>query len=428
MSAKPLASLLFSRSAMAAALLLTPLANASGDTPSLEEMWQLIQQQNQEIAQLRNELANSRSQIQETAVQAEVAVSAIESLQTVTTAAANKTHIGGYGELHYNQLSNDETDGRKDQIDFHRFVLFANHQFSDKLRLVSELELEHSIAGDGQPGEIELEQAYIEWDYAPRQQAKLGLFLIPVGMLNETHEPETFFGVERNNVEKNIIPTTWWEGGAALSGRWGEGFSYDAGIHSGLFLDPAATNGDDEVTGTYKIRSGRQKVGNANATDFAYTGRLRYTGVPGLSLSISAQYQTDLLQGETFAETGAESISATLLETHFSWQRGDFGLKGLYAQWDIDSAINDIQQGADKQNGFYLEPSFKVSDKLGLFARYSEWDNSAGSSSTASDTNQWDIGVNYYLHPRVVIKADYQNQDAASGGYDGLNLGVGYSF
>lgn len=424
MSTWPLASSLFPRSAMAAALLLAPLANAGGSTPSLEEMWLLIQQQNKEITELRNQLANSRSQIQETAVQAEVAVSAIESLQAVTDSAAQKTHIGGYGELHYNQLSHDESNGRKDQIDFHRFVLFANHQFSDKLRLVSELELEHSIAGDGQPGEIELEQAYVEWDYASRQQAKLGLFLIPVGMLNETHEPETFFGVERNNVEKNIIPTTWWEGGAALSGRWGEGFSYDAAIHSGLFLDPQASDG----SGTYKIRSGRQKVGNANATDFAYTGRLRYTGLPGLSLSVSAQYQTDLLQGETFAETGAESISATLLEAHFSWQRGDFGLKGLYAQWDIDSAINDIQQGADKQTGFYLEPSFKVSDKLGLFARYSEWDNSAGGSSTDSDTNQWDIGVNYYLHPRVVIKADYQNQDAASGGYDGLNLGVGYSF
>lgn len=424
MSTRPLASPLFARSAIAAALLLTPLANAGGATPSLEEMWMLIQQQNQEIAALRSELAASRSQIQETAVQADVAVSAIESLQAVSASAANKTHIGGYGELHYNQLSNDETNERKDEIDFHRFVLFANHQFSDKLRLVSELELEHSIAGDGQPGEIELEQAYIEWDYAPRQQAKLGLFLIPVGMLNETHEPETFFGVERNNVEKNIIPTTWWEGGAALSGRWGEGFSYDAAIHSGLFLDPQASDG----SGTYKIRSGRQKVGNANATDFAYTGRVRYTGIPGLSLSVSAQYQTDLLQGEVFEATGAESLSATLLETHFSWQRGDFGLKGLYAQWDIDSAINDIEAGAEKQTGYYLEPSFKVSDKFGLFARYSEWDNRAGSNSSDSETRQWDIGLNYYLHPRVVIKADYQNQDAASGGYDGLNLGVGYSF
>ncbi len=400
-------------------LLAAPLASAAGSTPTLEEMWQLIQTQNREIAELRSELASSRSQIQETAVQAEVAVSAIESLQSVATSSANKTHIGGYGELHYNQLSKAD-GGRKDQIDFHRFVLYANHQFSDSLRLVSELELEHSIAGDGQPGEIELEQAYIEWDYAPRQQAKLGLFLIPVGMTNETHEPETFYGVERNNVEKNIIPTTWWEGGAMLSGRWGEGFSYDAGVHSGLFLDPAAD--------TYKVRSGRQKVGEANATDFAYTGRLRYTGVPGLSLSVSAQYQTDLFQGELHADSGAADISATLIEGNFSWQRGDFGLRGLYAQWDIDSAINQIKAGADQQSGYFIEPSYQLNDKLGLFARYSAWDNLAGSSASDSETTQWDIGLNYYLHPRVVIKADYQNQDAASGAQDGLNVGVGYSF
>ena len=399
------------------------LSHAGGATPSLEEMWLLIQQQNQQIAALRSELASSRQQIGETAVQAEVAVSAVEALQSVAASGANKTHIGGYGELHYNQLNRDDSSARKDQIDFHRFVLFVNHQFNDKLRLVSELELEHSVAGDGQPGEIELEQAYVEWDYAARQQAKLGLFLVPVGMLNETHEPETFYGVERNNIEKEIIPTTWWEGGAALTGRWGEGFSYDAAIHSGLLLSPTS----NESNSGYKIRSGRQKVGNANATDFAYTGRLRYSGIPGLSVSVSAQYQTDLLQGEQHT-SGAESLSATLIEGHFSWQQGDFGLKGLYAEWSIDDGINAIAAGADSQKGFYLEPSYRLSDKLGLFARYSEWDNRAGSSASDSEINQWDIGLNYYLHPRVVIKADYQNQQAENGGYDGLNVGVGYSF
>jgi hypothetical protein len=76
----------------------------------------------------------------------------------------------------------------------------------------------------------------------------------------------------------------------------------------------------------------------------------------------------------------------------------------------------------------YIEPSFKLNDKLGLFARYSSWDNTAG-SSTDSEITQIDLGVNYWLHPNVVFKFDYQNQDApGESGYDGINMGVGYSF
>ena len=123
------------------------------------------------------------------------------------------TTIGGYGELHLNL--NDDADN---EIDFHRWVLFINHRFSDRITLNGEFELEHSLAGDGKPGEVELEQAYIDIALDGGNHFKAGLFLLPVGTLNETHEPDTFYGVERNPIEKNIIPTTWWEAGLALNG------------------------------------------------------------------------------------------------------------------------------------------------------------------------------------------------------------------
>ena len=44
------------------------------------------------------------------------------------------------------------------------------------MRFFSELEVEHSIAGEGKVGEVELEQAYIEWDFA-QSQRKSRLFL-----------------------------------------------------------------------------------------------------------------------------------------------------------------------------------------------------------------------------------------------------------
>ena len=171
-------------------------ATAQAATPTLEQMWQMIQDQQAEIAELK-------SQLKETEVKTEATITAVEQF-AVTPVAASKSTIGGYGEVHYNSLEKDDSSATKDAIDFHRFVMFTGHQFTDSIRFFSELEVEHSIAGDGKVGEIELEQAYIEWDATENLTAKAGLFLIPVGIINETHEPNTFYGTERNNIEKNI--------------------------------------------------------------------------------------------------------------------------------------------------------------------------------------------------------------------------------
>ena len=49
--------------------------------------------------------------------------------------------------------------------------------------------------------------------------------------------------------------------------------------------------------------------------------------------------------------------------------------------------------------------------------------------SQNSEKEQIDVGFNYYIHPRVVLKADYFDQDNDSGTeYNGYNLGVGYDF
>ena len=123
------------------------------------------------------------------------------------TQPTKQVQLGGYGELHYNDLSGRGGASDKEALDFHRFVLFFGYDFNDRIRFNSELELEHSLAGDGKPGEVELEQAYIDLDLTDDHTARAGLFLVPVGLLNPTHEPPRFYGVERNSVEKNIIPS-----------------------------------------------------------------------------------------------------------------------------------------------------------------------------------------------------------------------------
>jgi len=379
-------------------------ATAQAETPTLEQMWQIIQNQQAEIAELKD-------QLKENEVITEATITAVEQI-AFTPVTASKTTFGGYGEVHYNSLEKDDSSATKDAVDFHRYVMFTGHQFTDSIRFFSELELEHSVAGEGKVGEIELEQAYIEWDATDNLSAKAGLFLMPIGLLNETHEPNTFYGTERNNVEKNIIPATWWEAGAALKGQLNPGLSYDVAAHSGLYI----------AEGKYKPRDGRQKVGKAKADNMAFTGRLKYTAIPGLEVAASLQFQTDVRQGEGAA------IDGTLFETHVAWQRDDFQLRALYARWDFDDVINATVDGASEQTGLYIEPSYKLNEKLGLFARYSQWDNSAA-AAVDSQITQFDLGVNYWLHPNVVFKFDYQNQDApGEAGYDGINMGVGYSF
>ena len=395
--------------------------NTVAATPSNEEMWALIQEQQAQIAELKKQLATTSEEVELTTTKVDATATMVE--ETISSGGTSlasswteRTSLGAYGEMHYNNLEDQNGDSDKDEIDYHRFVLFVNHEFSDKTRLYSELELEHSLSGDGKNGEVELEQAYIEHDIFDRTHLKMGLFLVPVGLLNETHEPDTFYGVERNNVEKNIIPTTWWEGGVGLSGELMAGLNYDTSFTSGLKLDAAS--------GEFKIRDGRQKVSEADASDPAYTANLSYTGIAGLELGAALNYQADIYQGEA-----ADDVDALLYTAHAAYEHGPFGLRALYAAWDIDDNIESIQEGASSQEGWYVEPSWLIMRDLGLFARYSEWDNQADGGGD-TEYNQWDIGLNYWLEETVVLKFDYQFQDAPddSKELEGFNLGVGWSF
>lgn len=381
------------------------------ELPSKAELWKMIKKQQAQIEKLQKKIEETDQKVEATGTMIEDAQQNVSASPSWT----DKTSIGGYGELHYN-------GGEKDQIDFHRFVLFAGHEFNDDVRFQSEIELEHALSGDDKPGEVELEQAYVEFDlFNDTQQARAGVFLVPVGILNETHEPPTFYGVERNPVETNIIPSTWWEAGLAWNKTWENGLRLDLAMHSGL---NTPVDGDK----SFLIRSGRQKVAEAEAEDFAYTGRLRYTGMPGLEVATSVQYQSDITQGNFVAD----EVDATLIEAHFDYEKDGWGLKGLYANWDLGGDAPKAT-GRDEQNGWYIEPSYKFETaigELGLFARYNEWDNNAGSSGGNTDFEQIDVGLNYWPIKNVVLKADVAFVDGPTDADEDeiLNLGVGYQF
>ena len=407
--------------ALTGAFLLAATAGHAQTAPTtIEELWEIVQRQQAEIDELREALGEAREEVaaaNDRIVETEARVDAtgdyVETL-AVADSGASDTSIGGYGELHYNNVSSDAGDEK--EIDFHRFVLFVNHEFTDRVRFFSELELEHSLAGDGKPGEVELEQAYVEYALTGDTFAKTGLFLLPLGIINETHEPTTFYGVERNDVESIIIPSTWWEAGAGLNGRFANGLSWDLALHSGLAMPTTGSS-------AFRVRSGRQKVAEADASDLAYTARVKYTGMRGLELAASYQYQSDPSQ-----VPGDGLDTGQLLTAHAIFQRGGFGLRALYAGWRFDGFAVEAA-GADEQDGWYVEPSYRFSDKWGVYARYEDID----AARDQDKFTQNEFGINYWPVPGVVLKIDYRMRDHSLGAladedFDAIDLGFGYNF
>src|SRR5262245_42293606 len=177
------------------------------------------------------------------------------------------TTIGGYGEFNYN---NYKSDVRPTQADLRRFVIGLHHRFDERLTFHSEVEFEHAVVSKDDEGEVEIEQAWVNYKFSDAVNVKGGLFLIPLGILNETHEPPTFFGVERNEVETRIIPTTWRELGVGVHGLLGgSGLRYDVGITTGFDSGKL----DDPSTG---VRSAHQEGQLANAHDLSFYGALNY--------------------------------------------------------------------------------------------------------------------------------------------------------
>lgn len=101
---------------------------------------------------------------------------------------------GAYGEEHY---SNFQSNGKADMLDLHRLVLLSEAQLAERWRFIAEIECEHALIGEGKPGEVEVEQALVEFTYAGAHAVQAGMMVVPIFIGNLYHEPTIFHGVER---------------------------------------------------------------------------------------------------------------------------------------------------------------------------------------------------------------------------------------
>lgn len=121
---------------------------------------------------------------------------------------SSRVSLGGYGEI----VFKDNSDSNA-QWDTLRNVLYVGYKFSDKWSFMTEIEIEHA-------DEIYTEFAEIRYAHSELLNFKAGLLLSPLGLVNLEHEPTRFIGVNRPEIEKNIIPTTMRENGFGVYGTW----------------------------------------------------------------------------------------------------------------------------------------------------------------------------------------------------------------
>lgn len=343
--------------------------------------------------------------------------------------------VGAYGEITYNQPESDNGE-----LDVQRLVLLFGYKFNDKTQFVTEIEVEHVE-------EIFVEQAFVNYAISNNVSLRGGLMLVPMGIINEFHEPTTFNGVERPAVHNSIIPTTWREIGVGVTGRFPDAsLSYQAYVFNGF--KSTVADGDGGVSGFLRgsngLRGGRQKAIKSTVDSPTLSAKLDYYGLPGLRLGLAGYFGQTQAADDVETIDGANiGISMVGLDARYAYRkftaRGEF----IYASLSDTDAYNQLT-GNDLGSallGYYLEGAYNLlalnaKQKLFVFARYENYDThnkTAGSLVQNDAYNRTDIttGLSYHIAPGVVLKGDYQIRDNKVDGGDvqnRLNFGIGVWF
>lgn len=352
--------------------------------------------------------------------------------------------FGGYGELLIGNVKEDSHD----IVDTLRLVLYNGYKYNDHIVFNSEIEFEHGTTGsnkDGKAGSASVEFALIDFLISDEFNLRAGLLLTPFGIVNEIHEPTTFYGVGRPEVERRIIPSTWRESGAGAHG------TFDLGSAGELsYRAYAMSSADARGFKASDNRSLRIKGNRARFDDIAFVGRLEYDPIPGLKVGGSVFYGNTGQDEEVNGQTIDGLFQMYEVDAQFQYTGLDLRALSVWTMLDDAALINQLNEYegsksvGEEQSGWYvlgaynifsaLNSGSKYMEYLAPFFRYEKFDTQknvpAGyERNPANERTQYTIGVNYKPIPNVVVKAEYQNLDnEADEATNQFNFGIGYVF
>lgn len=363
--------------------------------------------------------------------------------------------IGGYGEALYQNFASRREDGRPsalaDRVDLLRGVFYVGYKFGSRLLFNSEVEYEHATT-DESVGEVGIEFAYLDYRLSDAVGLRAGLLLIPMGLINEMHEPPTFLGTTRPETERQILPSTWRENGLGLFGQR-SGFAYRAYLVNGFDAVGAKGSTAEEGFGPAGLRGGRQNGAEALANDFAGVARLDYVGRPGVQAGGSV-YLGKAGQGRAVpGEPGRELDVRTFIgEGHVQYRAHGLDLRGLVAlaslsdvaelnaaraargEGEPGETVGERLIGGYVQVGFNVLRSTRTEHELVPYVRFEVLNTQdrvppGFVRDPANDRRILSLGAAWRPIPEIVVKADYQiHDDRADTGVNRLNAVVGYLF
>lgn len=406
------------------------------------------------VAELRRQIEAITQEIEDLRLGQDVTVPADSGVYGFGPAASKVYRVGegvslgGYGEMLYEGFAAEREDGqpsgRTDQIDFLRAIVYVGYKFDDRILFNSELEFEH--ASTDQAGSVSVEFAYLDYRMSSVLGVRAGLVLLPMGFINEGHEPPTFLGSQRPETEQRIIPTTWRENGLGLFGEAG-GFAYRAYLVNGF---DAVGGGSAQAAGfsAAGLRGGRQKGSKAVAEDIAIVARVDYVGTLALQVGTSL-YAGNAGQGAESPVDSSRIDARTLIwEGHAQFRVRGLDLRGLFSVAMVSEVqrINDAkgltgdESVGERLLGGYLRAGYDVlhgsptTHQLIPYVGY-EWLNTQDSVpegfaiDPANEAQIILLGAAWKPMTNLVLKADYQIRSTQSEtGVDQFNVALGYLF
>ena len=360
-----------------------------------------------------------------------------------------KLNIGGYGEVHYNQ---PVTKNQKElgTLDVHRIVMFLGYNFSKKTQFISEIEFEYAR-------ELWIEQAFLQHRLNKYINLRAGLLLVPMGIINEYHEPTTFNGVERPTIDNRLSLSTWREVGFGFSGNLLPlSLKYQLYAVGGL-------NGYDTkgiFNGSSGLREGRQKGSKAYLSSPALTGKIEFYGIKNLNIGLSGylgksqsklygKLPDDNSTLKTKADSSAVGIAMVGADARFQMNGLEIRGQVYYTSISNTSQYNIFTRTGTTNNdlgksmfGYYAEAGYNIfklfiniDQELVPFIRYEFYNtHQSVEISTIENLNYKNTmvttGLTLRLNKKAVVKTDIQftKSSVADEFSKTINAGIGVMF
>jgi len=328
--------------------------------------------------------------------------------------------IGGYGEIYF---INNPKEKPAFETDLKRVIVYLGYSFSENFKFNSEIEIEHAYIKEGEKGSLAVEFAYLDYSFSPAFGLRGGMVLIPVGIVNEVHEPPTFFTVERPFLEQNIIPTTWRENGVGVYGET-DLLAYRFYVVNGMMAE------EGKFKESAPLKYLRQNGSVASMNSLAFTGRLDVKLPKNLIVGAST-----FISGVQ-DNTGDNLGTVYLFSPHLWWQYAGFDVRfiGVYATTEGArkitlelsppncTATDTCRVFPESFYGFHLQVAYNIlrhfdtEQELYVFGMYENYDTHADvpagfTKPQGSEVQIFNVGLSYKPHPLVALKLDYVRKD-----------------